>query len=114
MKPAAAESQPKPLPGRDDKRAWDIINEYVVTGTPIKELHEALSVTLGSSYDEEFWNSVITDVTPDDDNTLAALAKFIALRARHVPSQNGAFQWVRIDIPLTDSKYVNRRQSWRR
>jgi len=90
MKPGTAESQPKYLPGRDDKRAWDIIKQYIVSRMPITELHDALSVMLGSAYDEEFWNSVITDVTPDDDNIIVALLKYNALRARHVPSQNGA------------------------
>jgi hypothetical protein len=74
--------------GRGNTKAWDVIRAYIDTEMTIPTLHNNLTSALGPLFalDQDFWNDVITDVTPDNHDVDVAMVKYNNLRARHVVS----------------------------
>jgi hypothetical protein len=87
--PQCSEPSEACLTGRASPKAWDHVELYIITAMTIPQLHKRLESVLGLAVfkdDVGFWNSVITDVTVDNNNEEAAMRTYTSLRKRYVVS----------------------------
>jgi hypothetical protein len=77
------------LMGRVNPKAWDHIKTYITSNMTIPQLHDGLQSVLGDLVFKEdigFWNSVITDVTVENNDEKMAMRAYTRLRNRHLVS----------------------------
>ena len=77
--------------GRANPKAWYHIESYIMTEMTIPQLHDGLESVLGLTVFKEdisFWNSVINDVTTENDNNEVAMGTYNSLHRRYVVSAN--------------------------
>ena len=67
-----------------DQRAWNIMEEFLITSMTYPDMEEKLASHLGSRYREEDWADAKKALFSGDDDNSLSLDNLRALRARHI------------------------------